>query len=100
MARQRAADAADVVVGLAGEQTGLAVAFLPQPREGEGEEGERATFALDLGEDLFDQLVVLEAVAALGGRLDEGASEAAAGRWIEERQPVQDAAQRFVSVAQ
>ena len=33
VARQRAADAADVVVGLAGEQAGLAIAFLPQPDE-------------------------------------------------------------------
>ena len=83
VARERAADAADVVVGLAGEQAGLAIALLPQPGGGEGQQRQRAALALDLGEHLVDQLVVLEAVAALGGRLDEGAAKgppARAGR--------------------
>ncbi len=80
VAGERAADAADVVVGLAGEQAGLAVALLPQPGGGEGQQRQRAALALDLGQHLVDQLVVLEAVAALQGGLGQGAAEGGTGR--------------------
>ena len=58
--------------------------FSQSRASGECQQGQRAAFALDLGEDLLDELVVLEAVAALRRRLDESASEVASGRRIED----------------
>ena len=70
MTSERTADTSDVVIGLAGQETGFAVPVLPQSGEGERQERQRAPLALDLGQHLLDQIVVLEAIAALRGRLD------------------------------
>ena len=70
---ERALDAGDLPVGLAGEELPLAVALLPQARHGEGEERQRAPDALDRRDHLVHERVVLEAVAPLLRRLDDGA---------------------------
>lgn len=50
MPRKRGSDAPDVVVSLAREQPAFAVALLPKAGEREGEQGQRAALALDLGQ--------------------------------------------------
>jgi hypothetical protein len=67
--RQGAADAADAVIRNAGQKTCVAIPFLPQLRRREREQRQSAPFTLHLGQHLVHQRVVLEAVAALGGRL-------------------------------
>ena len=54
MLRQRAADAADFLVGRAGQQAALAIAPIPEPRHGEGDQRQRAALARDLREHLLD----------------------------------------------
>ena len=73
-----AADATDVLVRLAGQQASLAVALLPQSSRGERQQRQRAALALDLGQHLVHQLVVLEAVAALQWRVGRGLGASAA----------------------
>ena len=65
VAGERSADAADVVICLSGQQPRLAVALLPQPGGGECQQRQRASLALHLGQHLLDQLIVIEAIAAL-----------------------------------
>ena len=81
---QGPADPADVVIRLAGEETGLAVALLPEPGGGEGQERQRTALALHLGQHLVHQVVVLEAVTALHRRLHECAAKGRACRRIEQ----------------
>ena len=80
---ERARDAADVGVGLTGEQSSLAVAFLPQPRHSEGEQRQRAALARDRIQHLIRQCVVLEREVKARRRLDEGAAKVVAHGHLE-----------------
>ena len=78
--REGAGDAADLAVRLARQQPLLAVALLPEPRGGEGEERQRAALLLHLRHHLVDERLVLEAVAAGERRLHERAPQRALAR--------------------
>ena len=55
VARERAGHAADLRVGLLGEELPLPVPLLPQARHGEGEQRQRPALPLDRGRHLADQ---------------------------------------------
>ena len=98
MPGQRTANAADVVICLAGQEAVFAVTFLPQPRHGEGEQRQRAALTLDLSQHLIDQIVILEAVAAFCGWLNQGSAKRCAGGRPEQGQIGDQRVQRFVLV--
>ena len=74
MSSERSTNPADIVIRLAGEQSRLSVPVLPQPFESKGQQRQRTPLPFDLAKHFLHQLVVLEAIAALGGRLDDSSS--------------------------
>ena len=86
MLGERPADPADEFVGLARQEALLPVAVLPKPRSGKGQHGQRPALGAHFRHHLVDQGVVLEAVAALQGRLHEGAAQRRTRWWSKRRE--------------
>ena len=63
--------AADLAVGLSGEELAFLVPSLPEPRDCKGQERQSAAPPLDGVEDLLHKRLVLEAVAQPAGRFDQ-----------------------------
>ena len=72
---------------------------LPEARDGEGEERQRAPLALDLRHHLVDERLVLEAVAAREGGLHERAPQPARAERRRAASGRQDRRERLVVVA-
>ena len=96
---QRATDAADLLVGSAGQVPLIAVAPLPQLRRSERQQRQRAALALHLRQHLLDQSVVLEVIAALDRRLHQGAPHVVTPWRIERRELREQRPQRLEAVA-
>ncbi len=97
--RERPGDAADGVVRRAREEALLAVAAVPERGRREGEERQRPALPLDGVEHVRHERLVLEAVAALQGGLDERAPERVAGGRPERDEVLEDRPQRLVLLA-
>ena len=92
-----AGDAADPLVGLAGEQPALAVALLPQPAAAKASSGS-APRSRPPRHHLVDQLVVSKPKPRRR-RLDQGAPQVVGDRRAEQRQVAEDRSERRVGVA-
>lgn len=97
--RERAGDAADLLVGGPRQEAPLVVAHLPEPGHGEGEERQRRSLALDGGGHVLDEPRVLEGIALLPRRLDERAAKRRARQRGHRDEVLEDRRERLVVVA-
>ena len=98
VARESAGHAADLRVGLLGEEPSLPVPLLPQARHGEGEQRQRPALPLDRVRHLADQSR-LEAESLRSRRLLERAAQRLPRERAEWRQLREDRRERLVLVA-
>ena len=86
----------DLLVGRPREHAAVAVARIPQPGGGKGEERQRAALAHDLLDHLLDERLVFELVSARERRLHERAAQRARTERAEQREVAQHGRQRLV----